>query len=77
MLMMRNKNYNSYLKLFSMIDNKNIAELKEQVMTNILQQIDKKYENPRTIQKMIEEVVHDYLGAMKKCIIDYILMDPS
>ena len=46
-------------------------------MTNILQQIDKKYENPRTIQKMIEEVVHDYLGAMKKCIIDYILMDPS
>ena len=46
-------------------------------MTHILGQIDKKYENPASIHRMIEEVVKDYLLAMKKSIIDYILLDPT
>ena len=46
-------------------------------MSHILNLIDRKYENPDTISNMIEEVINEYLNALKKSIIDYILMDPT
>ena len=46
-------------------------------MGTILDKIDPRYENPTSIQKMIDEVIDQYLYAMKKSIIDYILMDPT
>jgi hypothetical protein len=60
-----------------MVEDKNINEFKESVLSNILSKIDSKYENPKSIQLMINEVVEDYLNAIKKSIIDYILMDPT
>lgn len=46
-------------------------------MASILNRIHPKYENPAIIQKLIDEVVEDYVVAVKKAIIDYILMDPT
>lgn len=46
-------------------------------MASILNKIDPRYENPQIIQKMIDQVIDDYQNAVKKSIIDYILMDPT
>jgi len=68
-----------------MVEDKNICELTNEQFAYILALIDRKYDDDnfnhydfkQIIINEIEEVKGDYLKAVKKSIIDYILLDKT
>lgn len=76
-LTLKQDSYDRYTRILQLIPEDCIAKYPEEWLDRVFLLLEKKYESEELIREMVGEVYTEYQGAVKKAMIDYILMEES